>query len=39
VPVGLKDIIDTRDFPTENGTALDAGRRPREDAAIVQRLG
>ena len=38
VPVGLKDIIDTRDFPTENGTALDAGRRPRDDAAIVQRL-
>ena len=38
VPVGLKDIIDTRDFPTENGTILDAGRRPRDDAAIVRRL-
>jgi Asp-tRNA(Asn)/Glu-tRNA(Gln) amidotransferase A subunit family amidase len=38
VPVGVKDIIDTRDFPTENGTPLDAGRRPRQDAAVVQRL-
>jgi Asp-tRNA(Asn)/Glu-tRNA(Gln) amidotransferase A subunit family amidase len=38
LPIGLKDIIDTRDFPTENGTPFDAGRRPREDAAIVQRL-
>ncbi len=38
LPVGLKDIIDTADMPTENGTVLDAGRRPREDAVIVQRL-
>ena len=38
VPVGLKDIIDTRDMPTENGTALDAGRRARRDATIVTRL-
>jgi Asp-tRNA(Asn)/Glu-tRNA(Gln) amidotransferase A subunit family amidase len=38
VPVGVKDIIDTRDMPTENGTVLDAGRRPSKDAAIVERL-
>jgi Asp-tRNA(Asn)/Glu-tRNA(Gln) amidotransferase A subunit family amidase len=38
VPVGLKDIIDTRDFPTENGTVFDNGRRPRTDAAVVDRL-
>lgn len=38
LPVGLKDIIDTRDMPTENGTVIDAGRRPRQDATIVQRL-
>ena len=38
VPVGIKDIIDTADMPTENGTALDSGRRPRRDAVIVARL-
>lgn len=38
VPVGLKDIIDTRDMPTENGTVLHAGRLPRRDAAVVSRL-
>ena len=38
VPVGVKDIIDTRDVPTENGTALDAGRRAAADAAVVERL-
>ncbi len=38
VPVGLKDIIDTRDQPTENGTPHDSGRRPSRDAAIVERL-
>jgi len=38
VPVGLKDIVDTRDFPTERGTAIFAGRRPETDAALVERL-
>jgi len=38
VPVGIKDIIDTADMPTENGTVLHAGRRPAADAAIVTRL-
>ena len=32
VPVGLKDIIDTADMPTENGTVLHKGRTPRDDA-------
>ncbi|MBX3636953.1 MAG: amidase [Rubrivivax sp.] len=36
--VGLKDIIDTRDLPTEDGTPLHAGRQPRRDAALVRRL-
>ena len=38
VPVGVKDIIDTRAMPTENGTLLDAGRRPGRDAVAVSRL-
>jgi len=38
LPVGIKDIVDTEDMPTENGNALDAGRRPAEDAVIVSRL-
>ena len=36
--VGLKDIIDTADWPTENGVATDKGRRPKEDATAVTRL-
>ena len=38
VAVGVKDIIDTADMPTENGTVLDAGRRPQADAAVVRLL-
>jgi len=38
LPVGVKDIIDTADMPTEDGTVLNAGRRPQYDAAIVERL-
>ena len=38
VPVAVKDIIDTADLPTENGTPLDVGRRPEADATVVQRL-
>lgn len=38
VPVGIKDIIDTQDMPTENGTVLHAGRLPRKDAFVVSRL-
>jgi len=38
VPVGVKDIIDTADMPTENGCALHKGRTPSRDAAIVAML-
>ena len=38
IPVGIKDIIDTADMPTENGTVLHAGRRPATDAAVITRL-
>jgi Asp-tRNA(Asn)/Glu-tRNA(Gln) amidotransferase A subunit family amidase len=38
VPVGLKDIIDTADLPTEDGTALHAGRMPDQDATVVTLL-
>jgi Asp-tRNA(Asn)/Glu-tRNA(Gln) amidotransferase A subunit family amidase len=38
VPIGVKDIIDTADMPTEYGSALYAGRRPARDAAVVTRL-
>ena len=38
VPVGVKDIFDTADMPTENGTVLHQGRMPRHDAAAVRLL-
>jgi Asp-tRNA(Asn)/Glu-tRNA(Gln) amidotransferase A subunit family amidase len=38
VPVGIKDIIDTADMPTENGTPVHKGRQPRQDAACVAAL-
>src|SRR6058998_2154349 len=38
VPVGIKDIIDTADMPTENGSVLHAGRTPSRDAAVVSLL-
>lgn len=38
VPVGIKDIFDTADMPTENGSVLHAGRTPSRDAAVVARL-
>jgi len=38
VPVGIKDIIDTEDMPTEDGTVLHAGRTPARDAAVVSML-
>jgi Asp-tRNA(Asn)/Glu-tRNA(Gln) amidotransferase A subunit family amidase len=38
VPVGVKDIIDTADMPTENGSVLHAGRTPSRDAAVITRL-
>jgi Asp-tRNA(Asn)/Glu-tRNA(Gln) amidotransferase A subunit family amidase len=38
LPVGIKDIIDTCDMPTEDGTVLHAGRTPTHDAAVVAKL-
>ena len=38
VPVGVKDIVDTRDMPTECGTPIFAGRQPDSDARIIEKL-
>ena len=38
VPVAIKDIIDTADYPTELGSPIGAGRRPRNDATVVAKL-
>ena len=38
IPVGIKDIFDTSDMPTENGTVAHTGRRPATDAAVVKLL-
>jgi Asp-tRNA(Asn)/Glu-tRNA(Gln) amidotransferase A subunit family amidase len=38
IPVGIKDIIDTADMPTQNGTVLDEGRMAARDAAVVAKL-
>jgi Asp-tRNA(Asn)/Glu-tRNA(Gln) amidotransferase A subunit family amidase len=38
LPVAVKDIIDTADFPTEHGGEIFRGRQPEHDATIVKRL-
>ena len=38
VPVGIKDIIDTADMPTEYGTVLYSGWQPAQDAAVISHL-
>jgi Asp-tRNA(Asn)/Glu-tRNA(Gln) amidotransferase A subunit family amidase len=38
VPVGLKDVIDTKDFPTEYGSSIFKGHRPQRDAACAALL-
>ena len=35
LPIGVKDIIDTHDMPTEYGSPIYAGNRPRHDASCV----
>jgi Asp-tRNA(Asn)/Glu-tRNA(Gln) amidotransferase A subunit family amidase len=35
LPIGVKDIIDTADLPTEMGSPIYRGHRPRTDAACV----
>jgi Asp-tRNA(Asn)/Glu-tRNA(Gln) amidotransferase A subunit family amidase len=42
LPVGLKDIFDTVDMPTEYGSPIYAGYRPKMDAslvAMIRRMG
>jgi Asp-tRNA(Asn)/Glu-tRNA(Gln) amidotransferase A subunit family amidase len=38
VPIGVKDMIDTADRPTEYGSPIFAGHRPAADAACVATL-
>ncbi len=38
IPVGIKDIFDTADYPTECGSPIFAGRRPAADATAVRKL-
>ena len=35
LPIGVKDVIDTADMPTEHGSVIWRGWRPRADAASV----
>jgi Asp-tRNA(Asn)/Glu-tRNA(Gln) amidotransferase A subunit family amidase len=38
VPIGIKDIFDTADMPTENGSVIHAGRTTSRDATVVSML-
>lgn len=38
IPIGVKDVIDTADMPTQRGTPIYAGRRPDVDATGIARL-
>jgi Asp-tRNA(Asn)/Glu-tRNA(Gln) amidotransferase A subunit family amidase len=38
IAVGIKDIIDTAELPTEMGSAIYRGHRPRADAPVVMLL-
>ena len=38
IPVGIKDIFDTADLPTEYGSPIHAGHRPDRDSACVAAL-
>jgi Asp-tRNA(Asn)/Glu-tRNA(Gln) amidotransferase A subunit family amidase len=38
IAVGIKDIIDTSDLPTQMGSAIYQGWQPRADAAVVMML-
>ena len=35
LPIGIKDIFDTADLPTQYGSPIYAGHRPKADAALV----
>ncbi|MDE0308280.1 MAG: amidase [Acidiferrobacterales bacterium] len=38
IPVGIKDIFDTFDYPTEMNCKAFVNRRPERDSAVVERL-
>ncbi|MDX1528183.1 MAG: amidase, partial [Gammaproteobacteria bacterium] len=38
VPVGIKDIYDTADMPTQLGSPLHQGRQPKRDSGVVELL-
>jgi Asp-tRNA(Asn)/Glu-tRNA(Gln) amidotransferase A subunit family amidase len=38
IPVGIKDIFNTKNLPTENGTILDTGRQPQNNCKVVDML-
>ncbi len=38
IPVAIKDIIDTKDMPTQYGTPFHKGRKPNEDATLISLL-
>lgn len=38
LPVAIKDLIDTVDYPTELGSPIFQGRRPLRDATVVRKL-
>jgi Asp-tRNA(Asn)/Glu-tRNA(Gln) amidotransferase A subunit family amidase len=38
MPIGIKDLIETKDFPTQMGCAAYAGNFPRRDSAMIQAL-
>lgn len=38
IPIGLKDIYDTADFPTAYGSAIYTERRPETDCRVVEKL-
>lgn len=38
IPLGIKDVFDTASMPTESGSVVDRGRRPKDDAFVVERL-
>ena len=38
IPVGIKDVIDTADMPTEYGSPIHRGYRPGADAACVAQI-
>jgi hypothetical protein len=38
LPIGIKDLLETADMPTEMGSAFYKGNRPGRDSALVQAL-